>query len=258
VNIEANLMVTFLAFARIFAMLELTPLISAAGMPFAARAGLAFFVANVVAPTLMATYVLPPSNFEFALLLLTEVLIGLIIGFFVLIIFSIMTSAGQMFSLQMGFAATEAFDPTSDIDNTVMGQFLNLAGLFIFLSTFGLQQLFFIGVSGSFFHFNAVTLVFAGEGLAMFMLNGLVVLFGQAIIIAMPLIGSLFLVSVTMGLLSKAAPQMNLMMVGFPIQIGVGFIILFLALPNILTAFMAIVDNMFASFTGLFRMLGGG
>jgi flagellar biosynthetic protein FliR len=254
--IDSNVQIFFLVFARIFAMLELTPIITASGMPFAARAGLSFFTAVVVAPVVTAMgYALPGSGLAYALLLLTEVLIGVLIGFFLIAVFAVMTSAGQMFSLQMGFAATEMFDPMSQIETPVMGQFLNLAGFMVFFSTFGMQKLFFVGITGSFKYFNASNFIFSSENIAMFALKGVVLLFGQALIIAMPLVGSLFLVSVTMGLLSKAAPQMNLMMVGFPIQIAVGFILLFLALPNMLSAFNGILDNVWYELDRLFASL---
>jgi flagellar biosynthetic protein FliR len=67
-------------------------------------------------------------------------------------------------------------------------------------------------------------------------------LFEQSLILAFPVLGTLILISVTMGLLAKAAPQMNLMMVGFPVQIAVGFIILLVASPLIIEKMAILVD----------------
>jgi flagellar biosynthetic protein FliR len=78
-------------------------------------------------------------------------------------------------------------------------------------------------------------------------------LFEQALIISLPILGTLFLVSITMGLLAKAAPQMNLLMMGFPVAIGVAFLILFLALPFLMEAFGKIID---ASFYKLLELIG--
>jgi flagellar biosynthetic protein FliR len=70
-------------------------------------------------------------------------------------------------------------------------------------------------------------------------------LFEQSLIIAIPIMGVLILLSVTMGLLAKAAPQMNLLMVGFPIQITVGFVMMMAAMPFLIEKFSIIINSGF-------------
>lgn len=237
------------------ALIELLPVVTSSGIPFSGRAGLAFFVSVVISPVVVAAgYPIPGTGVEYVLLLLAEVMVGLIIGFFVTIVFSVMHMSGQLFSLQMGLAASEMFDPVSQIEMPVMGQFFNLMAFLIFFSSFGMQKIFLAGIQASFGSFIAPQILWQPDSIASFLTGTLSSLFGQAIVIAMPLISTLSLVTVVMGLLNKAAPQMNLMMLGFPLQLGVGYLILVFAIPNILNAFYSILETMWEQFPALFKI----
>lgn len=241
--IDAHTLIFFLVFARIMAMVELAPVFSGAGIGLAGRAGLAFFTAAVVAPGVIAAgYPAPQTGLDFAMLLLLEAMIGIVIGFFLVMIFAILHGAGQMFSMQIGFSASEALDPVTQSENTVIGQLLNYAAFLIFFTVSGMQKLFLAGVEGSFNSFTAASLAFNPEPIMRFIVSGLAQLFVQSLAIAMPLVGALFLISIAMGLLAKAAPQMNLLMVGLPIQIAVGLMVLILALPMMLNAFNTVLE----------------
>ena len=78
--------------------------------------------------------------------------------------------------------------------------------------------------------------------LQLFFTGALAGVFKQAVLIAFPVMGTLFLVSLTTGLLAKAAPNMNLLMLGFPIQIGLGFVMLFMASPFIIAKMVLVFD----------------
>jgi flagellar biosynthetic protein FliR len=83
------------------------------------------------------------------------------------------------------------------------------------------------------------------------------ILFEQALIIAFPILGVLILISVSMGLLAKAAPQMNLLMLGFPIKISMAFVMLFLALPFIIEAFNRVIDSSFFELMNFLNNIAG-
>ena len=90
------------------------------------------------------------------------------------------------------------------------------------------------------------------------MVSGLGRLLGQALVIAFPILGTLMLVYVTMGLLAKAAPQMNLLLLGFPIAISAAFLMLFLTLPFLMEAFSRVIDASFEGIMDLAARIGGG
>lgn len=91
-----------------------------------------------------------------------------------------------------------------------------------------------------------------------FILGSLTKLFFAALMIALPMIGTLFLVNVTMGLLSKAAPQMNLLSEGLPITILVSFFLLTMLVPKMIDYFINFINSAFFDLQNLFAQISGG
>ena len=247
----ANTQVFLLVLARVFAMLRIAPISSSTNIPRIARVGLAFFCAVAILPSVTeGGYEIPQSGIDYVFLLIGEAMIGIVLGFFLTVVFSAFLVAGQFFSLQMGFGASQVFDPLAQVQIPVMGQFLNLIAMLVFITTGGFQKIFLYGVDGSFRALKAVDLVVSKDFILRTMIGGLGRLFEQALVIAFPILGTLILVYVTMGLLAKAAPQMNLLLLGFPIAISAAFLVLFLALPLFMQVFSRIID---ASFEGILQ-----
>jgi flagellar biosynthesis protein FliR len=241
--------------ARILAMIEVAPLLSGQGIPQVAKLGLAGFAAAVVFPQVKAAgYPIPEDGMAYAMLLAGEAMIGLMMGFFLSIVYSAFTTAGQFFSLQMGFGASETYDPLAEVELPLLGQFLNIIAMFVFVSTAGFQKLFLVGVEGSFKAMRAADLVTRRDDIVLFVVRASGALLQQSLILAMPVLGTLFIVTVAMGLLSKAAPQMNFLTEGFPITITVTYVILLTALPFMMEAFSHLIE---ASFNDLGVLVGG-
>jgi flagellar biosynthetic protein FliR len=252
-EITANAQLFLLIFVRVLALIETAPLLSSDGVPQIAKIALAFFAAFVVIPWVrQAGYPMPPTGIEYALLVAGEALVGILIGFYLVLIYAGFQLAGQYLALDMGFGASEVFDPLAQIEIPVMGQFLNLIAMFIFITIGGFQKLFLVGVFRSFQAFKAADLVLHKDAIVRMLVGGLADLFAQSLIISLPILGTLFLVSVSMGLMAKAAPQMNLLMMGFPISIGVAFIMLFLTLPFLAEAMSRVIDYSFEQLLQLF------
>jgi len=244
----------FLIFARIFALLAVAPLLNSGSIPGVARVSFALLVSFIVFPGVFdGGYPIPQQGLQYVLLLVGEALVGVITGFFLILVFAVFQLAGQLFSLQMGFGASQVFDPLSQIQIPLVGQFLNIIGMLLFVTISGFQQLFMIGVSRSFEAVRAVDLILIREDIVLAVLGRLSRLFEHAMIIAFPILGTLFLIYVAMGLLGKAAPQMNLLILGFPISIFVAFLILFVGMPIIAEAFERVIDEGFDIILRLFR-----
>lgn len=242
-----------LVFARVFALISIAPLISSTAIPGIARVGLAFFASIAVFPVVVTQgYIIPEIGLGYVALIIGEALIGLIMGFLLVVIFAAFLVAGQFFSLQMGFGASEVFDPLAQIQIPIMGQFLNLIAMFLFIIVEGFQRIFLVGVLRSFEAAKAIDFVAEKDYILRMIIGSLSGLFEQALIISFPILGTLVLVSVSMGLLAKAAPQMNLLMMGFPVAIGVAFLVLFLSLPFMVEGFARIID---LSFITILEML---
>jgi flagellar biosynthetic protein FliR len=249
--------------ARALAIIETAPLLSSEAVPQVAKISLAALAAFTALPQ-AGTYpllnvdplVLNPQGLYFFLLLIGEAVIGVITGFFITIIFSAFSTAGQFFSLQMGFGASETFDPLSQIENPLMGQYLNLVAMLVFLMAGGFTELFLGGFWRSLQSISIASLALGREQVLGMLLTGLSRLFLDAIIISMPILGTLFLTSLTTGLISKAAPQINILSEGFPISITVAFLLIFASLPYMMEAFNRVIDAGFANFQDLLIRIG--
>lgn len=248
----------FLVAVRIFAMILTTPLLSIQSVPRIAKVALAGTVAILVMPQAYpAGWNVQAFSLDYGLLIVGEGLIGIISGFFISMIFSTFSSAGQFFSYQMGFGASEVYDVLAQIENPLMGQYLNLIAMLVFLQINGFQTLFMGGILRSFQAINCFSLISHQGVFLAFFLKGLSTLFMNAMVIALPVVGTLFLIHVSMGLLSKAAPQMNLLSEGFPITILVTFFLLSVALPVMVNLFVQVMEQGFSSFEQLLADSGG-
>lgn len=263
-NIFLHAPIFLLIFGRIFSMLMVLPLFSMRSAPRVAKIALAGYMACFLLKSadlsIYETYLAQEGipSLQFVLLLVGEVLIGIILGFYISIIFSSFSSAGQFVAFQMGLGAASAYDSLSQVENPLMGQFFNLVAMLIFLQTKWFQKLFLGGLVTSFQTLNALSIVNAKDSLINFMLRGLTKLFADALVISLPILGTLFLITICTGLLTKAAPQMNLLSEGFPIMILVGFAIIVIALPSITDFFIRSFNAGFTEIQRLFTSVSGG
>lgn len=255
-----------LAAVRCFALLMTLPLFSMRNVPSAARVALAGFMAFAVLPqanfSSYSGYLNADAQFDvqFVLLLLGEGLLGIITGFYVSIIFAAFSASGQFFAFQMGFSASEVYDALSQVENPLMGQYLNLIAMLVFMQTQWLQRLFLGGLVASFKTLSAYSIVqdmSGGGSVARFMARGLSVLFVDALVISLPIMATLMLITISTGILSKAAPQMNLLSEGFPVMMLTAFFILTVLMPDIIDAFIRTFGAGFAQIENLFKALGG-
>ncbi len=254
-----------LATVRCFALLMTLPLFSMRNVPTVARLALALYMSYIVLP--QADYSAYGAAMDanaiftmrFFLLLAGEALLGIITGFFVSIIFSAFSTAGQFFAFQMGFSASEVYDALSQVENPLMGQYLNLIAMLVFMQTRWFQKLFLGALVSSFKTLSAFSIVRDMQGgvLAQTMMRSLSDLFAASLVIALPLMGTLMLITVSVGILSKAAPQMNLLSEGFPVMILTAFFILTALMPSMIDAFTRGFETGFSRLEQLFLALGG-
>ena len=250
-----NLQLYFLIFARVLALFMAAPILNSSGIPVMARGGLALFTAVAVYPMVSTLgYIIPDDGLIYSFLLISEVLTGLLLGLFIQIVFAVYQLAGQMFSIQMGFGASATYDPLAQVEIPLVGQLFNLIGIFVFIISGSIQKLFLTGIYRSFMAMKGDYLLTNPGFLTDSLISALAQLFEQALLIAIPMMGTLLMISVTMGLLAKAAPQMNLMMVGFPIQISVGFLLIMMSSPFLIEKMVLVIENGFSQIDELMRL----
>ena len=251
-----------LVYARCFTMIITLPLFSMRSVPRVAKLALSFYMAFMMFSgvdfSVYESVVTENQAFsvQYLLLVLGEGLIGVIMGFFIQIIFAAFSTAGQLFAFQMGFSAASAYDALSQVENPLMGQYLNFIAMLVFLQNRWFQKIFISGLMGSFKALSAYSIATGTESVARFMLKGLTNLFADALIIALPVMGTLLLVSIATGLLSKAAPQMNLLSEGFPVMILLAFFLILNMLPAMSDFFTRSFNQGLKDLTDLFAALG--
>lgn len=194
----------------------------------------------------------------YVLLLVGEAMIGVIIGFYVSVIFAAFSTAAQFFAFQMGFSASAVYDSLSQVENPLLGQFFNFSAILIFLQNHWFQKLFLKGLMSSLGTLNIFELIAGKEFMVKFLLKGLTHLFADAFVIALPIMGTLVLITVCTGLLSKAAPQMNLLSEGFPVMILLAFFLLVMIFFPLCDFFMRSISSGLTDMVHVLDKIGSG
>ena len=218
--------------SRILALIASAPITSTQQFPIAAKIGFSVLLTALIAPVLPASAVVDPASGEGILLLIREILTGLAMGMAMRVIFAGVSMAGDLIGLQMGLGFAQFYDPQSNAQAPVTGQFLSLIATLAFLSLNGHLMLISTLVE-SFQHApanNPGTL--AGNAMLLAQWGGTVM--RAALLLSLPIIAVLLVTNIALGVLSKAAAQLNIFAIGFPITLGVGFVALLSGMPYML------------------------
>ncbi|MFH0974631.1 MAG: flagellar biosynthetic protein FliR [Spirochaetota bacterium] len=230
---------------RLTSMMIIAPFFSSGVIPFRIKALIAFFITLVIFPTIAKEgYVIPVDMGAYYLLVLKEVLIGLFIGFLVSLIFTAFQLAGEYYSVLVGFGISEVVDPLAQVSLPLLGQLKNLVGLILFLVING-HHFLIKAIYRSYELIPVISLGPVNKGLLNFVVYSMGGMFVIALKIALPVLATVFLVEVSLGILAKAAPQMNILMLGFPIKIAVAFGILILISPLIIRIMYVSLERTF-------------
>ncbi len=244
-----------LVFTRISGIFVISPFFGSLSVPLRIKAGLAIFMALLIFPVVNHTLPSLSGNLgEYYSLVISEVAIGIIIGFLCTIIMSTFQVSGEFYSVQMGFGFVNTVDPLSQVEQPIIGQLIGLFAMLIFLVAGG-HHLMITAVFNSYeavpiFSLKASNLVF-DKTVAVFC-----GMFLTALKIAMPIMGVLFLVTLAMGLMAKVAPAMNIMALGWAITIVAGIVILILVMPLIGQAAQNIFTCVFSDIDELLHAMG--
>ena len=228
-----------LVLVRVSAMLAMVPIFSQQQLPRALRfcIGLLFtFVMVAAVPTIV-----PMQLGELTVAVLTQIFIGLVFGFVSYLLFTGIQFAGQIIDLQIGFAIANIINPETSATVTIIGELELTIATLLYLAVDG-HHLLIAGIARSFalvpLPYATVPDLLAGDVMRFFTQALMIVLQ-----IAAPVAVTLFLVNVTLGLMARVAPQMNVFVVGFPLQIGIGLTMLIIAIPLMGAVFPGLVDQ---------------
>jgi len=236
--------------ARILGLVASAPLLSNRMVPVRVRLAIGIAVALAVMPALPPMPAVPADSMLAAAILVQQAFIGIAMGFMMRIVFAAVDVAGEMIGLQMGLSFAVFFSPQSGAQTAVIAEFLGLIALLVFVALNG--HLMLLGVVVASFEWLPVGTAAKAEGWLLIARYG-TVMFASGLLLALPMVAALLITNTALGVLTRAAPQLNLFAVGFPITLSVGFLVLLLSLNVIAPALQSLFERGFDAIDQLLR-----
>lgn len=218
-------------FMRIGAMLAAVPIFSARSVPVRIRVLLALIMAWVLVPVIPAPPAVDLISAEALLISVYQVLIGLAMGFILQMVFAAFVVGGQSIAMSMGLGFASIVDPQNGVQVPVVSQAFLIMATLVFLALNGHLLLIEV-LAESFQKLPVGPLVISRDGLWQLVGWGSTMFVG-GMLVALPAVAALLLVNLAFGVASRAAPQLNIFAVGFPVMIMVGMAFIILILPSI-------------------------
>ncbi|SDN40976.1 flagellar biosynthetic protein FliR [Desulfonauticus submarinus] len=215
----------FLTLFRVSIILFFLPFFGAGAIPNKIKVMICLTLSFALWPYLnFPAHYFPAHPLNICLMIFGEALLGLTLGLIIHFLFAAIQTGGQLVGFQMGFAMINVIDPITGVSEAVTAHFLYMVSILAFLSLNG--HLFILRGLAESFKFIPPGQVFFSPFLVKNMLYFSSQIFVLAIKIAAPVMAALFLIDLALALISRAAPQMNVLFVGFPLKIIVGFLFL--------------------------------
>ncbi|WP_321324269.1 flagellar biosynthetic protein FliR [Thiomicrorhabdus sp.] len=222
----------FYPFVRIGAMLSIIPIYGIRAVPVRSKVILTFFLTLVIAPSLSLPPPVDPFTNEGVLYLVQQVLIGLAMGLVFLIVFQAFVIAGHLIAMGMGLAFAQMVDPGTGVNSPVVSQYFTIVVTLLFLALNG--HLLVIQVVANSFEYLPVGTHFLNSESLWNLVKFGSYMFTAGVLIALPAITALLLINVAFGVVTRAAPSLNIFAVGFPLTLLAGLVMLSLTTPLIL------------------------
>ncbi|WP_417694199.1 flagellar biosynthetic protein FliR [Pseudomonas sp.] len=225
---------------RVTAVLMSMPVFGTTLVPTRIRLYFALAITVVIAPGLPP---MPPVNaldLSALMLVAEQILIGVLMGFSLQLFFQAFVVAGQIISIQMGMAFASMVDPTNGVNSAVIGQFLTM-----------LVTLLFLAMNGHLVVFEVLTESFTTLPVGSAMLvnhfwdiaGKLGWVLGAAMVLVLPAITALLVVNIAFGVMTRAAPQLNIFSIGFPLTLVLGLVIFWISLGDLLNQYQPLATQ---------------
>ncbi|MCL2058736.1 MAG: flagellar type III secretion system protein FliR [Oscillospiraceae bacterium] len=247
----------FLVFLRVTGMFVVSPIFGRQNLPVYYKLGFSFFIALIM--TSSAPIVSPGfygNAPEYVYYAAREFIIGASIGFIPYLMFSAIYMAGQMIDMKIGFSMVNVLDPVSNVQIPITANFYFILCMLMFI-TVNAHHMVILTISHSYSIIPLGRLNMDGEVMATLMR-----LFSDVFIvgfrIAAPIVFTVLLADVALGTISKAMPQINVFMVGMPLKILVGIVIMIVTMPTMLIILGELFKNIGNETVNFMRGLGAG
>jgi flagellar biosynthetic protein FliR len=249
---QSRIALYLLVLCRTAGVMSVAPLVGSGRLPVRAKAALAMGVAMVLTPVAGR----PPecgSAVEMVLAACGEILVGLAIGFGARLLFAAVQMAGELADMQSAFGFAGVVSPQTGERTSVIGQLQMSVAWLIFLGANG-HHVVLRGLGAS---LSAVPLGGGTVACAPTLTQAAAGMMAAAVRMAAPVVGAVMLADFALGLLTRAAPQMNLLAIGFPIKLAVGLLATLLALPLLASAERGLLWTVESVIRSVLMAMGG-
>lgn len=247
-QLDAWIAAFFYPLSRILGLLATAPPFSNAALPVNMRLALGVAISIALAPALPAMPSIPPGSGAGLLILAQQMLIGLTMGFAMRLAIAAIDFAGEMIGLQMGLGFATFYDPTNTSQTPVVSEFISLLGLLVLLSING--HLMIIATLADSFSTLPVGGNFPGIGSWSNLAHAGAVIFSSGLMLCLPVVVALLITNTALAVLARAAPQLNLFAIGFPLTLIGGFVMLIVSLGYLATPFLDLFEYGMRSMQG--------
>ncbi|WP_313952730.1 flagellar biosynthetic protein FliR [Accumulibacter sp.] len=253
-EINAWVVAFFFPLTRVLAVLVSAPPFSNPALPRRVRLIIGLAITFAISPVLPPMPAVDPASATGLLILAQQLLIGFAMGFAVRLVFGAVDLAGSMIGLQMGLGFATSFDPQSAGQTVVISEFMGLLALLVFMAINGHLMVIatlthsFAAIPVGTPHLGASTWwKLAGSG---------AIIFSSGLLLALPILVALLITNMALAILSRAAPQLNLIVIGFPLTITLGFAALMVGLPYLGVPLQQLFEYALQSMLGNFAAAG--
>jgi flagellar biosynthetic protein FliR len=227
-------------FVRILALVATAPVFGNMSLQTAVKVGLSAFITIIVAPTLGA---MPPDSVFSAagvLIMVNQFLIGAVLGTTMQIVFIAIEATGEFVALGMGLGFATFFDQQADGSSAVLSSYTNVIAMLAFLVMDGHLQI----ISALITTFQSVPVsanLLGAQGWRSVVEWGSMV-FSAGLLLSLPVVVALLIANLSLGILNRAAPQIGVFQIGFPLTMLVGMLLMQLMVPNMIPFFARLFD----------------
>jgi flagellar biosynthetic protein FliR len=242
-----------LIFFRVLAILWLLPVFNARGLSIVFKVSFSLLMAFLITGVVSYPVEFAGDGYAMLLAIFREILIGLSISFAVRLLFAVIQATGEIVGFQTGFGFARMVDPLSAGQASILEEFLYMLSLMIFFSV-DAHYIVIRGICASFKELPLGTAT-VNNGLLNYFATASGKIFGLGLKFGAPLVVALFLIELSLGLLSRMIPSMNIFVEGLPVKIFVSLTILSLALSFMAPALGTLFRGIDGEFVKVLRIL---
>ena len=238
--IQAWVVTILIPLVRILGFVAIAPFFGNQAISMPIKVAMGILLAMMIAPAAPAMPTVDLLSLRGILIIAEQMIIGLAIGLMMQIIFSAIEMAGQISGMTMGFGFATNYDPQSAGSTIVISQLMGILALLVFLSMNG-HLIMISALLESFYAFPVTAEPRMIDGMTIAIWGAK--LFSISLQLSLPIVATLLITNLALGILTKSSPQLNIFGIGFPITLCVGFLVIMLMLPTMAAPYQYILEQ---------------